>query len=95
MEKEVITTIHELLIDGHHLIEKKETHFHADGFGETQHVRTIDDRSYKITKGYTLVYLGNEWTEMTGEEVMQFEEDWASLWNPDIVKNEIEKFHRR
>ena len=97
----VFTTTHELLVDGHHLVEKKQkTLSHVDGIEKTLvllHLRTIDDKSYKETTktnyGGSLEY-GQVETEMAEDEVKQFEEDWTSLWNPDISKNEIEKLHQ-
>jgi hypothetical protein len=110
VKKLVTTTTNELLVDGHHLIEKKqETRSHVDGIAESiveLDVRTIDDKSHKVITVYPTRFEVRRcgvnptpdrqvYTEMTEDEVMQFEEDWASLWNPDIVKNEIEKFHRQ
>ena len=85
----VFTTTHELLVDGHHLIEKKQkTLSHADGIEKTLvllHVRTIDDKSYKVTEtNYNGVPKSQVETEMTEDEVNQFEEDWTSLWNPKM-----------
>ena len=96
----VFTTTHELLVDGHHLIEKKQkTLSHADGIEKTLvllHVRTIDDKSYKVTEtNYSGVPESQVETEMAEDEVKQFEEDWTSLWNPEITKNEIEKLHHQ
>ena len=108
----VFTTTHELLVDGHHLIEKKQkTLSHADGIEKTLvllHVRTIDDKSYKVTKirdceidsdcecqcvtDFTEIQVE---TEMAEDEVKQFEEDWTSLWNPETIKNEIENLHHQ
>ena len=34
-------------------------------------------------------------TDMTENEIRKFEEDWTSLWNPEITKNEIEKLHHQ
>ena len=78
----VLTTIQEGFIDNHHLIDKKqETLLNFNGIERTEvlvHVRTIDDKSYKVTEiaaaGESLVE-----TEMTEDEVKQFEEDWTSL----------------
>ena len=96
----VFTTTHELLVDGHHLIEKKQkTLSHADGIEKTLvllHVRTIDDKSYKVTEtNLNGVPESQVETEMAEDEVKQFEEDWTSLWNPDYTKNEIENLHRQ
>ena len=96
----VFTTTHELLVDGHHLIEKKQkTLSHADGIEKTLvllHVRTIDDKSYKVTEtNLNGVPESQVETEMAEDEVKQFEEDWTRMWNPDITKNEIEKLHHQ
>ena len=92
----VVTMTHELRVDGHHLIEKKQkTLSHTDGVEKTLillHVRTIDDKSYRVTEtNYCGVPESQVETEMAEDEVKKFEEDWTSLWNPDITKNEIEK----
>ena len=78
----VLTTIHEAFIDNHHLMDKRqETLLNFNGIERTEvlvHVRTIDDKSYKVTEisGESLVE-----TEMTEDEVNQFEIDWTSLWD--------------
>ena len=48
------------------------------------HIRTIDEKSYKVTEMVT----GDDEalerqveTDMTEDEVKQFEEDWTNLWN--------------
>jgi hypothetical protein len=82
---------HELWIDGHHLIEKKQKHLiHTNGNDKTLvlvHIRSIDEKSYKVTE----INNGDEAapetqveTDMAEDEVKKFEEDWTSLWNPDI-----------
>ena len=109
-KKMVTTTTTELLVDGHQLIEKKqETRSHVDGIAESiveLDVRTIDDKSYQVTTVYPTSFEVRRCgvnqtpdsqveTEMTEDEVKQFEENWTSLWNPDITKNEIEKLHNQ
>ena len=105
----ITTSTHELLVvDGHHLIEKKQkTWSYANGIEKMVlvHVRTIDDKSHKVTKirdelGFkeairvlSSPYLDCPFvtlhpeiqveTEMDEDEMRQFEEDWASLWNPE------------
>ena len=89
-----VTMKHELRVNGHHLIEKKQiTWIHEKTLGLV-YIRSIDDKSYKVTS-FNL-YNGEEnapemqiETDMTEDEVKKFEEDWANLWNPDISKNEI------
>ena len=95
----VFTSTQELLVDGHHLIEKKQKTLRICGSCGIQtghvlvHVRTIDDKSYKLTE--IIDYLIDERkfpeieTEMAPHEIKRFEEDWTSLWNPDFTKKEI------
>ena len=96
----VSTTKHEVFVDGHRLFEKKlKTLTVCNGIEKTHalvHVRTIDDKSYKVTEtNYSGVPESQVETEMAEDEVKQFEKDWTSLWNPDITKNEIEKLHHQ
>ena len=101
----VLTTIHEAFIDNHHLMDKRqETLLNFNGIERTEvlvHVRTIDDKSYKVTEISKIsaydcgVPESQVETEMAEDEVKQFEEDWTSLWNPDYTKNEIENLHRQ
>ena len=86
----------ELRVDRHHLIEKKQKTL-MDGNDEKMlvsvHIRSIDDKSYKVTE----INNGEERlveTDMTEDEVKKFEEDWTNLWNSDITKKEIEKLHQ-
>ena len=95
----VVTMTHELRVDGHHLIEKKQKTL-IDGNDETLvlvHIRSIDEKSYKVTE------INNDEddalerqveSDMTEDEVKKFEEDWINLWNPDITQKEIEKLHQ-
>ena len=95
----VVTMTHELRVDGHHLIEKKQKNL-IHGTGKTLvlvHIRSIDDKSYKVTEtnnGEDDAPKTQVETDMDEDEVKKFEEDWASLWNPDITKNEMEKLHQ-
>ena len=89
-----VTMKYELRVDGHHLIEKKQITWIHDKTLGLVHIRSIDDKFYKVTS-FNL-YNGEEnapemqiETDMTEDEVNKFEEDWANLWNPDISKNEI------
>ena len=90
----VVTTEHELRVDGRHLIEKKQTSI--DGNERRLvlvHIRSIDEKSYKVTK---INHCNGEErqveSDMTEEEVNQFEEDWRNLWwNPDNNLKEIEQ----
>ena len=98
MEKQIVeTTEQELRVDGHHLIDKKQKSFidanalgnfyEAGMFFETMvvvHIRTIDDKSYKVTEmvtGEDEALERQVETDMTEDEVKQFEEDWTNLWN--------------
>ena len=91
----VFTMRNELQIDGHHLIEKKQkTHNRSSKFVvERVHIRSIDNKSYKITEtmGIYPAFPNVEIeTEMTEDEVKKFKEDWKNLWNqwnPDITNN--------
>ena len=88
---------HELWIDGHHLIEKKQKTL-IDGKDETLvHIRSIDEKSYKVTEinnGEDEALERQVESDMTEDEVKQFEEDWTNMWNPDITQKEIEKLHQ-
>lgn len=44
-----------------------------------------------ITEEKRFETIENVETDMTDEEIKQFEEDWAKLWNPDVTKKEIQK----
>ena len=48
------------------------------------HIRTIDEKSYKVTEinnGEDEALERQVETDMTEDEVKQFEEDWTNLWN--------------
>ena len=97
----VETTEQELRVDGHHLIDKKQKSFidanalgnfyEAGMFFETMvvvHTRTIDEKSYKVTQIHTGEDEALERqveTDMTEDEVKQFEEDWTNLWNRKLT----------
>ena len=70
--------------------------YEAGMFFETMvvvHIRTIDDKSYKVTEinGHEAVERQVETlerqveTDMTEDEVKQFEEDWTNLWNRTLT----------
>ena len=97
----VVTMTYELLIDGHHLIEKKQKNLiHTVGNDKTLvliHIRSIDEKSYKVTEinnGDNAAPETQVETDMAEDEVKKFEEDWTNLWNPNITKNDSEKLHR-
>ena len=89
------TVSSEMKVDGYHLIERREETL-VDHMTIVIHSRSIDDRSYAVTKTLTedkdVVKVVTE-TRMTQEhhaklrcflckEIKQFEEDWSNLWNP-------------
>ena len=89
-------------VQNHNLIETKEkTLFEGtnteSGDSKTiiEHIRTIDDRTYKVTEhfmnGFTTGNRSVE-TDMTEEEVKQFESDWSSLWEPKNIADEFANF---
>ena len=92
----IVTTEHEMRIDGHYLSEKKQKSvIEPNDGGKTGlstilvHVRTIDSRCYKVTvvekqddQDQTEKTID---TEMTEEEIEIFEHDWTELWgNPRL-----------
>ena len=86
--------LHELWVEGHHLIEKRKTLI--DGNDKTLlliHIRSIDDKLYKEVTEADVPESQVE-SDMTKDEVKKFEEDWSNFWNPVITKNEIEKVFR-
>ena len=78
MENGVTTMIHEMKMDGHHLVETK-----TSVGTELMHSRFIDGRSYIVTEAInpTIRVIT---TQMTQEDVEKFEEDWINLWKPEI-----------
>ena len=77
----------EMKVDGYHLIERREETL-VDHKTIVVHSRSIDDRSYAVKRTLTedkdVVKIVTE-TEMTHEEVEQFEEYWSNLWNPQAT----------
>ena len=49
------------------------------------HIRTIDEKSYKINNGEDEALERQVETDMTEDEVKQFEEDWTNLWNRKLT----------
>ena len=93
LENHVITTtVHEtMMVNGYHLVDKKEQTLVDPKASDNSpkmtiivHSRSIDDRSYAVqwitTEGEDEIRIVE--TEMTQEEVLRFEEDWRTLWNP-------------
>ena len=81
------TVCSELIVDGYHLIERREETL-VDHMTIVIHSRSIDDRSFAVKRTLTedkdVVKIVTE-TEMTHEEVEQFEEYWSNLWNPQAT----------
>ena len=87
-------------VEGYQLIEKKQKTLldgtktkSGDSMTIIEHVRTIDDRTHKVTEhfmnGFTTGNRSVELTNMSEEEVKQFESDWSSLWKPEIIAEEL------
>ena len=78
----------------------KKNLIHTDGNDKNLvlvHIRSINEKSYKVTeikKGDDAPPEIQVETDMAEDEVKKFEEDWTSLWNPDITQNDIEKLHQ-
>ena len=96
---DVTTLVHEMKVNGYHLVEKKQkikTNVDPKAPDNTPkmtkiiHSRSIDDRCYDVqetlTEGMDEPHRVIE-TEMTQEEVETFEEDWSKLWNPQAKTN--------
>ena len=92
----VTTLVHEMKVDGHHLVERKQkTNVDPKASDDAPkmiiiiHSRSIDDRCYDVQKFWKFEEgsMADSYqvikTEMTQEEVEKFEEDWRNLWNPD------------
>ena len=96
MENGITTMVHEMEMNGHHLVEKIQRNFEDyELYGyvyPTQfiHSQSADDISYTVSKSRTEGIEGNDeplrvvTTQMTQEEVEKFEEDWINLWKPEI-----------
>ena len=88
----ITTVVHEMKVNGYHLVERKQkTNVDPKASDNTPkmtisvHSRSIDDRFYDVQE--TLTEGMDEpdrvvETQMTPEEVEKFEEDWSNLWNP-------------
>ena len=101
------TVEHELHYEGHFLSERKQiiNNLCCDGPKTPNnermitlvHMRQIDEKCYKVTEDFLN---GHECfrkvnTEMTDENVKQFEVDWKNFWDPDITKKMIENLQDR
>jgi hypothetical protein len=94
----IVTMEHEMRVDGRYLCEKKQqtliSPFDSTNSKSTSvmiHIRTIDQKTHKITETQeedeeilTVII-----TEMTEEEIKQFEDDWIRLWTPKITQQQI------
>ena len=67
-----------------------------------EQTRSIDNKFFKVTeikdginddttKEKRIKPIKNVETDMTDEEIKQFEEDWTKFWNPEVSKKEIQK----
>ena len=78
------TVCSEMKVNGYHLIERREESL-VDHMTIVIHSRSIHGHSYAVIKTLTedkdVVKIVTE-TEMTHEQVEQFEEYWSNLWNP-------------
>jgi hypothetical protein len=89
------TKKHEMKIDGHLLFDHKQKIMNAPNFSDgytftmIHHTRGIDEKTFKVTKIYMpdersdLISRKNG-TNMTQEELKQFQTDWTRLWRPKI-----------
>lgn len=94
----IVTMEHEIRVDGHYLSEKKQKivieFLDSEDCKLTTivaHLRVIDDRCFKVTETFKgdESPVRTEETELTEDEIKEFEEKWLSLWNPRITKKEI------
>ena len=96
----ITTLVHEMKVDGYHLVERKQkTNFNPNASDDTPkmtiiiHSRSIDDRCYDVqetlTEGMDEAEQVIE-TEMTQEELERFEEDWSKLWNPQAKADSLD-----
>ena len=93
--RRVVTMENEVEVDGHHLIEKKQKTLINGNYRTLVHIRSIDEKSYKVTEIYFINALDRQVeSDMTEDEVKKFEEDWKNLWNPEGTKKEIEKLNQ-
>lgn len=96
----IVTFEHELRVEGHYLCEKKQkTVIEPENKPEEKptnilvHIRSIDVKEYKVTQ----ISKGDEEpqrsvdTNMTEDEVAEFEADWARLWRPKLTEKQITK----
>ena len=93
---------HEIRIKGHWLSEKKQKIAIDSDNGSQRltllHLRSIDDKCCKVTEnfsnGHDVADDRKVETDMSEDEVKQFEEDWIKYWKPKITKKDIENLHQ-
>ena len=91
MENHGITTmVHQMKVNGFLLVERKQKTIIKAPDGTPKmtifiHIRSIDDYSYAVritlNEGKDEPERIDE-TQMTQEQVKNFEKDWSKLWNP-------------
>ena len=86
----ITTMVHQMKVNGFLLVERKQKSIIKASDGTPKmtifiHIRSIDDYSYAIritlTEGKDEPERIDE-TQMTQEQVKNFEKDWSKLWNP-------------
>ena len=93
----IITMEHDLRSEGYYLSDKKQMTFVEQEGADPEnsitpkilmvHSRSIDDRFYKVTEHLNndkTVELRNVETEMSEEEIENFEIDWELYWKPAL-----------
>ena len=88
----IITMEHDLRNEGYYLIDNPENSTSPKILIITDHSRRIDDRFYKVTE-----YLYNNpknfelrtiETDMSEEEIENFETNWELYWKPALTTKE-------
>jgi hypothetical protein len=96
----IVTMEHEMRVDGSYLCEKKQqtliSPFDSTNSKATTimiHIRTIDQKTHKVTatqeEDREIVTVIE--TDMTEDEIKQFDDDWMRLWTPKITQKHIAK----
>ena len=102
----IVTLEHEMRVEDHFLSEKKQktTIEPADPEnGPTRiimnHLRCIDGQcivvSENFSNGQNVAEDRKVETDMTEDEVKQFEEAWLKYWKPEITKKDVENLNRQ
>ena len=97
IEHHHVSLEHEMKVNGYYLFERKQkTYSPTIDTTIIEHVRTIDERTFKVTEhfknGVTTDNRSVE-TYMTEEEVKQFESDWSSLWEPKKIADDLSNLY--